>query len=45
MVIMKNYDHSVTLNGNSNWCYISDHPSRMLIIVDSGSGKLMYYWA
>ena len=35
---MKNYDKSVEINHNLNWFYIPDHPYRILIIVDSGSG-------
>ena len=30
--MMKNYDESVETNHNANWSYISDHPSRILII-------------
>ena len=36
---MKNYDQSVEINHNPNWPYIPDHPYRILIIGDSGSGK------
>ena len=37
--MMKNYDESVEINHNPNWPYIPDHPYRILIIGDSGSGK------
>ena len=36
---MRNYDESVQLNHGPNWAYISNHPSRILIIGGSGSGK------
>ena len=36
---MKNYDESVETNHNPNWLYIPNHPYRILIIGDSGSGK------
>ena len=35
--MMKNYDESVNTNHNPNW---SDHPSRILIIRGSESGKI-----
>ena len=37
--MMKNYDQLVETNHNAYWSYISDHPQRILIIGDSGSGK------
>ena len=37
---MKNNHQSVEINHNKNWPYISDHPYRILIIGDSGSGKI-----
>ena len=38
--MIKNYDESVKISrNNSNWPYISNHPYRILIIDDSGSGK------
>ena len=37
--MMKNYDESVEINHNLNWPYIPDHPCRILIISDSGSGE------
>ena len=39
ITMMKNYDQSVKINHNPNWPYIPDHPYRILIIGDSGSGK------
>ena len=39
-ILMKNYDQSVEINHSSNWPYIPDHPYRILIIVESGSGKV-----
>ena len=39
---MINFDDYVNENGtvqNKNWPYIPDHPYRILIIADSGSGK------
>ena len=36
---MKNYDQSVEIKHNPNWPYIPNHPCRLLIIGDSGSGK------
>ena len=36
---MKNFDESVKMNYSLNWLYISDHPYRILIIGNSGSGK------
>ena len=36
---MENYDHSVEINHNPNWPYISDHPYRILIIAGSTSSK------
>ena len=36
---MKNYDQSVEINHNPNGLYISDHPSRILIIYGSESRK------
>ena len=30
---------TIEINHNPNWPYISDHPSRILIIGGSGSGK------
>ena len=38
--MMKNYDESVQINHNPNWCYIPDYPNRILIIGGSGSGKI-----
>ena len=37
--MIKNYDESVKINHNPNWSYILDHPHRILVIGDSGSGK------
>ena len=37
--MMKNYDESVEIIHNRNWPYIPDHPSTILIIGGSGSGK------
>ena len=37
--MIKNYDESVEINHHPNWPYIPDHPYRILIIGDSGSGK------
>ena len=37
--MMKNYDQSVEINHNPNRSYIPDHPYRILIAGDSGSGK------
>ena len=37
--MMNNYNESVEVNHNSNWTYIPDHPYRILVIGDSGSGK------
>ena len=37
--MMNNYNESVEINHNSNWPYIPDHPYRILVIGDSGSGK------
>ena len=37
--MIKNCDESAEINDNPNWCYIPDHPYRILIIGDSGSGK------
>ena len=36
---IKNYDEWIETNHNPNLLYIFDHPSRILIIGDSGSGK------
>ena len=36
--MMKNYDESVEMNHDPNWPYIPDHPYRILIIGNSGSG-------
>ena len=36
---MKNYDESVEINHNTNWPYLPNYPSRILIIWGSGSGK------
>ena len=37
--MMKNYNQTVEINHNPNWSYIPDHPYRVIIIGDSGSGK------
>ena len=37
---MKNYDKLVEINDNPKWPYIPDHLYRILIIGDSGSGKI-----
>ena len=37
--MMENYDQSVEINHNPNWCYILDHTYGILIIGCSGSGK------
>ena len=37
--MIKNYDESVKINHNPNWSYILDHPHRILVIGDIGSGK------
>ena len=37
--MMKNYDQSVEINHNPNWCYIPDLSYGILIIGGSGSGK------
>ena len=37
--MMKNYDQSVEIHHNPNWCYTHDHPNRILIIAGIGSGK------
>ena len=39
---MKSYDQSVKTNHNPNWSYISDHPYRVLMLVQD-QGELMYY--
>ena len=31
--------HEVKVSPNLNWCYIPDHPEKILIIDGSGSGK------
>ena len=36
---MKNFDESPKINHNPNWCYILDHPYRILIIGDSAIDK------
>ena len=36
---MKNYEKLLELNHNPNQSYIPDHPSRILIVGGSGSGK------
>ena len=38
-MMIKNYDESIEINHNPNWPYISDHPSRILIIGFLGSEK------
>ena len=37
--MIKNYDESIEINHNPNMPYIPDHPSRILIMNGSGSGK------
>ena len=37
--MMKNYDQSVEINHNLNWCYISDYPFRILIVGGWGAWK------
>ena len=37
--MMKNYDQSVEINHNLNWCYIPDYPSRILIVGGWGAWK------
>ena len=37
--MMKGSDQSVEINNNPNWSYILDHPDRISIVGDSGSGK------
>ena len=37
---MNNYDESVEINWNLNWSYIPNHRYRILIIGDSGLGKV-----
>ena len=39
MKTMTNYDQSAEINHNLNYIYTPDHPHRILIIGDSGSGK------
>ena len=39
MKMMTNYIDLVKVNHNPNWCYIPDHPYRILIIGSSESGK------
>ena len=36
---MKNYDESVEIDHSPNCSYIPEHPYRILINGDSGSGK------
>ena len=37
--MIKNYGKSVEMNHNPNWLCIPDHPYKILIIGDLGSGK------
>ena len=39
MINFYNYRNENKTQHNSNWQYIPDHPYRILIIGDSGSGK------
>ena len=39
MINFDEYTHENTIKHNPNWSYIPDHPYRILIIGDSGSGK------
>ena len=39
MINFDNYVNENKTEHNKNWPYISDHPYRILIIGDSGSGK------
>ena len=38
-MMINRYDKSLEINHNPNWCYIPDHPYKILIIDGSGSGK------
>ena len=38
--MIKNCDEPVEISHSPNWPYINDHPYRILIIGDSGSGKI-----
>ena len=37
--MMRNYDESVEINHNQNWCYIPNHPYRILITGHSRLGR------
>ena len=39
MIIFDDYANENRTEHNKNWPYIPDHPHRILIIGDSGSGK------
>ena len=39
MINFDEYANENRINHNPNWPYIPDHPYRILIIGDSGSGK------
>ena len=39
MINFDDYTNENTIEHNSKWSYISDHPYRILIIGGSGSGK------
>ena len=40
MINFDDYTNENKTNNNSKWLYIPDHPYRILIIGDSGSGKI-----